>query len=94
MDFVEATTKARGEVLDRNLDLGMTFGQALSELKRGKHIRRMAWKSWGAKIYLIDPNFGDCVNDLFIGIQTKGDRVNPWVPTCDNILAEDWEIVE
>lgn len=69
----------------------MTFGQALDAIKQSRRVTRAGWKASGVWLRLHKPNadtapyvyMSDIVGALF-----------PWTPTQEDMLAEDWVIVE
>lgn len=83
---------------------GMTFGYALEEAKEGKKIARKGWNGKGMFVF-IDPGCECNGYETFTG--KKSNKINPcfyiknvdgslstWVPSINDCLAEDWEVVE
>jgi hypothetical protein len=85
----------------------MNFGQALDLLKEGKRVNRKSWSSEKRSIYLVSGSqfkvnrapldqyyeIGTEVSYLpHIDIQYANDTMGIWMPTHDDVLAEDWEI--
>jgi hypothetical protein len=69
---------------------GMRFEEALAHLRRGKHLRRRAWKE-GVFI----AKAGDRVF-LFLGSSLTANRWSTplaWRPYPECILSRDWEVV-
>lgn len=86
-------------------DNGMTFGTALSLLKRGARVARVGWNgkgmflvfvpagAWSIPAQSIIP--GAVIPlDAFIGMKTAGDTFVPWPASQTDILANDWTEVE
>ena len=91
--------------LARKGRLNMNFGKALEELKAGKKVARRGWNGKGMWVeiqvpddeskmtrpylYMVCPrgsttHFGNFEKDF--------ERV-PWLPSCTDILAEDWYVL-
>lgn len=87
---------------------GMTFGMALEALKIGQKVARSGWNGKGMFVYYVPPasypvqtepakkHFGD--NSLvpynaYLAIKNVNETVSTWVPSINDALAEDWEIV-
>lgn len=84
-----------------------TFGFALELLKRGCKLTRRGWNGKGMFVYYIPENsypavteiakkeFGDVVNyNPYFAIKNVDGTVSTWVPSVNDCLAEDWEVVE
>jgi len=71
---------------------GMTFGEAIQELKRGNSVYREGWNGKGQYLGLQMPD-ADSANTLpYIYIITvQKDRV-PWLASQTDMLATDWAI--
>lgn len=83
------------------------FGYALDMLKCGKKVARKGWNGKGMFVYYVPENsyparteiakkeFGDMVkyNPCF-AIKNVNGTVSTWVPSVNDCLAEDWEVVE
>lgn len=77
--------------------LAMNFGLALEALKMGKKIRQDGWEqSAYLKFRFPDPNIpGDKGDILICGKQANGVMAETsWICPTENILAQDWQIVE
>jgi hypothetical protein len=71
----------------------MTFGQAITQLKRCKRVAREGWNGRGQWLKLQTPDSGSKMTLPYIYIHTvQGDLV-PWLASQTDILAEDWEII-
>lgn len=79
---------------------GLTFGLAIEALKLGKKVARAGWNGKGQYVRLIPSwTYTDGVDDNrrnnpLMGITTVDGSVSSWVPSCPDVLAEDWQIVE
>lgn len=88
---------------------GLTFGDALSLLKRGTKVARAGWN--GKKMFLfLVPGSQFTVNRApllgiypegtqidyhpHIDMKTADDKVVPWLASQSDMLAEDWGVVE
>jgi hypothetical protein len=72
---------------------GMTFGEALKELKNGKRICR---KSWSGE-YLISLSKSTPtkrINFFSVGEKITDNPADEWTVYHEDILAEDWIIIE
>lgn len=67
----------------------MSFGDAVEMMKNGHRVTRLAWNTeW---IWIQEP---DAV-DMEPYIEMCKDGVHtPYVPSHDDILSEDWEVVD
>ena len=89
---------------------GLTFGLAIEALKLGKKIARAGWNGKGMFIFLIPGSTFLVNRAPLLGIFPEGTEVNyrphiamkdaqgsisEWTPAAGNdVLAEDWKIVE
>lgn len=80
-----------------------TFGEAISNLKRGKKVQREGWNGKGIYIEMQRPDEYSKMTLPYIYIVTNGlitDNPNapkgvvPWLASQTDMLAEDWKIVE
>jgi hypothetical protein len=85
----------------------MTFGDAVEALKLSKKVARDGWNGKGMFVYYVPKNtypaqtnvareyFGDTVDyNPYFAIKNVNDTVSTWVPSINDVLAEDWVIVE
>jgi hypothetical protein len=91
-------------VANRTTDLN--FGFALQALKNGYKIVRPGWNGKGMFIYYVPggtfptltdvakQEFGDHVTyNPYFAIKNVNGTVSTWVPSVNDCLAEDWEIL-
>ena len=90
---------------DCDIDLNVhtfAFGEAIRRLKAGQKVARKGWNGRGMFVRLIDETIatqslgnalGRKMNPYFI-IKNVNDFISTWVPSIDDCLAEDWEVVE
>ncbi|UKS27196.1 DUF2829 domain-containing protein [Paenibacillus sp. HWE-109] len=84
----------------------MNFGQAVEALKDGKKVARIGWNGKGMFLYYVPANsypaqtqvaketFGDTVSyNPYFAIKNVNGTVSTWVPSINDCLAEDWEVV-
>lgn len=91
------------------LTRGLTFGQALEALKIGKRVAREGWNGKGMFAYLVPANsypvqtgaaaahFGKgsmVPYRAYLALKTVDDDVATWAPSCSDVLAEDWTVLE
>lgn len=78
--------------------IGMTFGLAIEAMKKRHKVARSGWNGKGMWIVIIPSgnamfkgfDMQDC-----IGMKTANDVMQPgWLASQNDILAEDWMIVE
>ena len=88
----------------------MTFGLAIEALKMGKKVARAGWNGKGMFIFLIPGSTFKVNRAPLLGIYPEGTEINyrphiamkgvdgsisEWTPAAGNdVLAEDWQIVE
>ena len=87
----------------------MTFGQALESIKAGQKVARNGWNGKGMFVYYVQANsypaqtgvakshFGaDALvpYNAYMAIKNVNNTVSTWVPSVNDCLSEDWEIVE
>jgi hypothetical protein len=84
----------------------MNFGQAVEYLKSGSKVAREGWNGKGMFVYYVPANnypaqtdvaketFGDMVSyNPYLAIKTVSGSVSTWVPSINDCLAEDWELL-
>lgn len=85
----------------------MKFGMVLEEAKQGKKIFRQGWNGKGMLVYYVPANsyksltnvakkeFGETTNyNPYLAIKNVDGSVSTWVPSINDVLAEDWEIIK
>ena len=88
---------------------GMTFGDAVEALKAGQKVARAGWNGKGMFVYYVPAAsypvqtgaaksfFGEgslVPYNAYMAIKNVNDTVSTWVPSVNDVLAEDWEIVQ
>ena len=88
---------------------GMNFGLALEAAKKGSKITRRGWNGKGMYVFLADSvEFhtdadlseywgnvdGVCVLPVLVLRTAKGDLQPGWLASQNDMLADDWEVVE
>ncbi len=79
----------------RNIE-GMTFGIAQELAKRGKKIRRDQWDQWN-NVFLVDDLLFDDGDPHFVEpcyMMMWDGNLSLWTPSMEELLAEDWVVVE
>jgi hypothetical protein len=85
----------------------MNFGQAVEAIKLGSKISREGWSGKGMFVYLVPANAyppsTEAAKSYFRGmpvpynaymaIKNVNETVSTWVPSVNDVLAEDWQIV-
>jgi len=82
----------------------MNFGNAIELAKEGKKIARKGWNGKGMFVYYVPENsypsntdiakeqFGEMVDyNSYLAIKNVNNTVSTWVPSINDVLAEDWE---
>ena len=73
---------------------GMTFGLAIEALKVGKRVERAGWNGRGMWVEYApakDFSFSE-LNPHFV-IKNTNNSFSTWVPSINDCLADDWQIV-
>ena len=73
---------------------GLTFGDALSLLKRGTKVARAGWNGKKMWLALQVPDENSKMSLPYIYMKTADDKVVPWLASQSDMLAEDWGVVE
>ena len=86
----------------------MDFGGAIVALKVGKKVARAGWNGKGMFVYFVPPasypvqtgaakaHFGEGAMvpyNAYMAIKNVNETVSTWVPSVNDCLAEDWEIL-
>lgn len=87
---------------------GLTFGQAIVELKHGSKVARAGWNGKGMFAYYVPAAsypaqtgaaksyFGEGAlvpYSAYLAIKNVNETVSTWVPSVNDVLAEDWQVV-
>jgi hypothetical protein len=81
---------------------GMSFAGALIALKSGERVSRVGWNGKGMWLTLIHPGNAMHVSSAggfemqpCIGMKTAQNTMQPgWLASQNDMLAEDWEVLE
>lgn len=88
---------------------GMTFGLALEALKLGHKVARSGWNGKGMFVYFVPAasypvqtgaaksHFGEGAlvpYNAYMAIKNVDNTVSTWVPSVNDCLSSDWEIVK
>ena len=86
----------------------ITFGEALQLVKAGKRIARKGWNGKGMFVYYVPAAsyqaqtgvakeyFGETAMvpyAPYLAIKNVNETVSTWVPSINDVLAEDWLVV-
>ncbi|OMD08390.1 hypothetical protein BJP50_07310 [Paenibacillus odorifer] len=83
----------------------MDFGEAIRSLKSGEKVARTGWNGKGMFVYYVPPgrypsrtkaakSIGDDVDyNAYLAIKNVNGTVSTWVPSINDCLSEDWEVV-
>lgn len=87
----------------------MDFSQALKEVKQGNAIQRRGWNDKGMFVYLVPGNSYPVNTEIaqtffgkdalvpyepYFALKNVTDTVSTWVPSVNDCLADDWEILQ
>jgi len=87
----------------------LTFGDAVHLLKLGHKVTRAGWNGKGIFLFLVLGSQFKVSRPPLLGIYPEGTEINyrphidmktadgsvsTWNPTCNDVLAEDWMVVE
>ena len=87
---------------------GLSFGDALKALKAGQRVARTGWNGKGMFVYLVPAasypvqtgaakaHFGDGAMvpyNAYMAIKNVDETVSTWVPSVNDCIAEDWEVL-
>jgi len=85
----------------------LSFGEAIEALKSKYKVARRGWNGKGMFVYYVPANeyptstviakkeFGEMVSyNPYFAIRNVNGTVSTWVPSVNDCLAEDWEIVD
>ena len=88
---------------------GLTFGDALQALKAGKRVARVGWNGKGMFVYYVraaaylaqseaaKAYFGENAYvpyAPYLALKGVDEKVSTWVPSINDVLAEDWVVLE
>ena len=107
-DFISWCPKNRFDRAYREVGQGMSFGDALKSLKAGQRVARAGWNGKGMFVYLVPAasypvqtgaakaHFGDGAMvpyNAYMAIKNVDETVSTWVPSVNDCIAEDWEVL-
>ena len=85
----------------------MNFGKAIEALKDGKKVARKGWNGKGMFVYYVPGGayptqtevakreFGKyAAYNPYFAIKTVMETISTWVPSVNDCLAEDWEVIK
>ena len=105
-DFGVVAIDAR-DLFDPYKEKVMNFGQAVELLKAGKRVSRAGWNGRGMFVYHVPaasyPAQTGVAKEFFgedamvpyaayLAIKNVNGTVSTWVPSINDVLAEDWEV--
>lgn len=76
---------------DGKARVGGTFGVALQGMKCGKGATR---PGLGGVLRLRQGVNPESICNAYFGITREDGLTSTWAPTCEDLLAEDWEVVD
>ena len=105
--YISWSPKAQHDAAYRPCN-AMTFGLAIEALKKGLRVARAGWNGKGMFVYLVPPasypaqtgaakaHFGEGAMvpyNAYMAIKNVNETVSTWVPSVNDCLAEDWEVL-
>lgn len=97
--YVSWSPKEQFENAYRTVD-GLSLGLAIEALKLGKKVARAGWNGKGMYVRLVQGwTCTDGIDDNrkcnpLLTIKNVDESVSTWVPSINDALADDWQIVE
>ncbi len=103
--YVSWCPKGSFEEAGRPID-GMTFGQAIEAMKQGKKVARRGWNGKGMYVFLADeggdfhtkaeigPERRACVHPFIVMYTAQGDFQPGWLASQNDMLSDDWTLVD
>ena len=73
--------------------MAMDFGGAIHTMRGGKKVARQVWPR-GVFLMIQYPDDHSKMTSPYIYVNDDVDEQMPWSPQQDDMLTEDWEIVE
>ena len=107
--YVSWSPKAQFDNAYQDVTKGVSFGHAVELLKGGHRVAREGWNGKGMFVYFVPPasypvqtgaakaHFGEGAMvpyNAYMAIKNVNETVSTWVPSVNDCLAEDWQIVE
>ena len=107
--YVSWSPKAQFDNAYQDVTKGVSFGHAVELLKAGNRVAREGWNGKGMFVYFVPPasypvqtgaakaHFGEGAMvpyNAYMAIKNVNETVSTWVPSVNDCLAEDWQIVE
>jgi len=71
-------------------NLGMSFGDALLQLKSGRYVTRRGWNGKGMYLALQVPDEHSKMTLPYIYMKTVQEDLVPWLASQTDILTDDW----
>ena len=72
----------------------LDFGAALDALKQGKRVARDGWNGKGMWLELQRPDEHSKMKRPYIFINPGAEWVVPWVASQNDLLCDDWRLVD
>lgn len=102
--YISWSPKEVFEKVYRAVD-GMPFGLAIEAMKLGYKVARVGWNGKGMFTYWVPGGDFKALTDTaksigvtvrynpYFAIKTVNDTISTWVPSINDALAEDWQII-
>lgn len=73
--------------------MGKSFGEAISELKKGNKVTRKGWNGKNMWLGLQVPGDNSKMTLPYIYMKTADNNQVPWLASQTDMLSEDWEVI-
>lgn len=73
--------------------MSKSFGEAISELKKGNKVTRKGWNGKNMWLELQVPDAHSKMTLPYIYMKTADNNQVPWLASQTDMLSEDWEVV-
>lgn len=77
-----------------NMSLSMNIGSAVAALKSGRKVAREGWNGKGMYLALQVPDKNSKMGLPYVYIKTVSGEFVPWNASQQDLLAEDWRILD
>lgn len=73
--------------------MSKSFGEAISELKKGNKVTRKGWNGKNMWLGLQVPGDNSKMTLPYIYMKTADNNQVPWLASQTDMLSEDWEVI-
>ena len=69
------------------------IGWAIKQMFDGEKVARSSWNNEYMYLAIQIPDENSKMSRPYIYMQTAEEELVPWIPSQDDLLADDWEVV-